>query len=235
MKILRLFFGLLILGIFSLSVQAQSKLPVKLGLKVAPNICWMNPSTSDYSSDGIKAGAIIGFVSDFYFAERYAISTGFNFSFLNGKLRYRDERLKPLMDTTIILMGQVNRKYNFIYLEIPIMVKMQTKQFGRFSFYGQIGFGTAFRLKATANEEFTPDAGQVFDQQYNITEATTLIRESILVGVGTEFHLDQSSRLFLGINYSNSLNNVLTSENMKTKAKEKSMLNYLEVSLGILF
>ena len=234
MRLLRITFGIFILFVFALPTKAQPKLPIKLGLKVAPNVCWLNPSTNGYSNDGARAGATIGFVSDFYFAERYAISTGFNFSFLNGKLSYRDERLKPLSDTTI-LMGQVNRKYNFIYLEIPIMVKMQTKKFGRFSFYGQIGFGTSFRLKVTADEVFTPDSGQAFDQKYNLNEATTLIRESILVGAGTEFHLDQSSRLFLGITYSNSLNNVLKSENYKTGDTEKSMLNFLELSLGILF
>ena len=144
----------LLLPVLSLPVLSQTlpNLPVKLGIKVAPNIAWMNPGTKDYDDDGARLGATVGFISDFYFAERYAISTGFNFSFLNGRLSYPDVRMKP--GDTIILTGQVNRKYNFIYREIPLMIKMQAKEFGRLSFSGQTGFGTAFRIKATAKESF---------------------------------------------------------------------------------
>ncbi|MCK9421216.1 MAG: PorT family protein [Bacteroidales bacterium] len=209
-------------------------LPVKLGLKVSPNIGWMNPSTKDYSYDGARMGATIGFVSDIYFAERYAFSTGFNFQFLNGKLNYPDKRLKP--NDTIVLTGEVIRKYNFIYLEIPLMIKMQTKDFGRFSFFGQIGFGTGIRLKVIAKETFQPDRGDSFDQQYDINEATSLIRESLLIGLGFEYHLDLSSRIFFGLSYSNALNNVLNGGvNDKSKLNEKSTLNYLELNLGFLF
>jgi len=214
--------------------QTIAKLPVKLGLRVAPNIAWMNPSTRDYSCDGAKLGATIGFISDIYFAERYAFSTGFNFSFLNGKLSYPDSRLKP--NDTTILSGEVNRKYNFIYIEIPLMIKMQSKEFGRFSFFGQIGFGTGFRLKATAKETFQPDTGDPFDQQYDINQATALIRESLLIGLGFEYHLDLSSRIFFGLSYSNALNNVLNGGvNSKSKLNEKSSLNYVELNLGFLF
>ncbi len=213
---------------------SQKDLPVKLGLKVAPNICWMNPGTKNYEYDGARLGATIGFVSDIYFAERYAFSTGFNFQFLNGKLTYPDNRMKP--NDTTILSGQVARKYNFIYLEIPIMIKMQSKEFGRFSFYGQIGFGTGFRVKATADESFQPDHGEAFDQQYEINEATSLIRESLLIGLGFEFHIDLSSRIIFGISYSNALNNILNGGiNDKTKMNEKSTLNYIELNLGFLF
>ena len=71
---------------------SQSKLPIKLGLQVAPNIGWMNPSTKGYSSDGARFGGTIGFVGDFYFAENYAVSTGMNFQFMNGKLTYADPK-----------------------------------------------------------------------------------------------------------------------------------------------
>lgn len=236
MKTFRSLLITLLLPVFSLPVSSQTlpNLPVKLGIKVAPNIAWMNPGTKDYDDDGARLGATVGFISDFYFAERYAISTGFNFSFLNGRLSYPDGRMKP-GDTTI-LTGQVNRKYNFIYLEIPLMIKMQSKEFGRFSFFGQIGFGTAFRIKATAKESFQPDHGEMFEQQYEINQATSLIRESLLIGLGFELHLDQSSRIILGLSYSNALNNVLNGGvNDKSKLNEKSSLNFVELNLGFLF
>jgi hypothetical protein len=206
---------------------------MKLGLKVAPNISWMNPGTKGYSPDGARIGATLGFTGDFYFTDNYAFSTGLNFLYTGGKLAFTDSVMSP--DDKEVRNAMVNRKYDFVYIEIPMMIKMHTKQFGDFSFFGQIGFGTGFRLKATATDNIEPDASDAYEEQYNVSGETTLIRESILVGLGTEYHLDESTRLTIGLNYSNSLNNVLTGVNYKSNLTEKSMLNFAELSLSILF
>ncbi len=233
MKKLNHFLLIIILATVPAITFSQAQVPIKLGLKIAPNIGWMSPGTKDYESDGARLGMTIGFVSDFYFAENYAISTGFNFQFLNGRMSYSDSLLIP--GNANLVNGQVNRIYNFIYLEIPLMIKMETKKFGKMSFYGQIGLGTAFRISAKVNEHFEPDAGDAVDQQYDFNNGTTLIRESILVGIGGAYHLDESSRIFIGLGYSNGLNNLLTGVNYKSKLNEKSLLNYAELNIGILF
>jgi len=212
-------------------LMAQNKLPVKLGLKVAPNMCWMNTNTKGYSYDGLNVGVTVVFVSDIYFAERYAFSTGFNFDFYSGKLQYADSMSIPGGKVN----GVMSRKYSLIYLEIPMMVKMQTKEFGRFSFYGQIGFGTGFRLTATASDNFIADDGKTTTEKNDIRDETTLIRESVIIGFGTEYHIDQSTRLFFGISYCNSLNNVLTGYNSKTGLNQKAWLNFAELNIGVLF
>ncbi|MCX6267562.1 MAG: porin family protein [Bacteroidetes bacterium] len=213
---------------------SQSKSPVKLGLRVAPNIGWMIPGTKGYSSDGARMGATIGFISDFYFAENYAFSTGMNFQFLNGKLDYATSMMLGDADSSLT-SGQAFRKYNFVYMEIPLMIKMKTKTFGNLSYFGQIGFGTGFRLNATVKEHFEPDAGGSADNQYDFNQGTTLIRESILIGLGCEYHVDESSRIIVGISYSNSLNNVLTGETYKTELPIKSQLNFAELNIGFIF
>jgi hypothetical protein len=233
MKKLHAFLGIMILYASSGLTFGQTKIPMRLGLKISPNLCWMSPGTKGYSNDGVRLGTTIGFVSDFYFAENYAFSTGFNFQFLNGKLNYEDSLLIP--GNPKVQNGQVFRKYNFIYLEIPVMIKMQTKTFGKISYYGQIGLGTGFRIKTKVKEHFEPDTGNPVDQEYDFNGGTTFIRESILVGVGCEYHIDESTRIFLGLGYSNSLNNVLTGVNYKSKLNEKSMLNYAELNIGVLF
>ena len=212
-------------------LTAQEKLPVKLGLKVAPNICWMNPTTKEYSYDGLNAGVTVGFVADIYFAERYAFSTGFNFDIYSGRLRYGDS----LSGEGGNVNGIVSRKYNLFYLEVPMTIKMQTKKFGRFSFYGQIGFATAFRMTASASDEFTTEDGKISTEKNDIRDETTLIRESVLISLGTEYHLDQDTRLFFGLSYSNSLNNILSGANGKTGFNQRAWLNYAELCVGILF
>ena len=115
------------------------------------------------------------------------------------------------------------------------MIKMKTKTFGKLSYFGEIGFGTGFRLKATVKEHFVPKTGEIQDQQYDFNYGTTLIRESIIIGIGCEIHVDESSRILLGLSYSNALNNVLTGTNKFSNFKVKSQLNFVELNVGFLF
>lgn len=208
---------------------------MKLGLKVAPNIGWMSPGTKGYSSDGARFGCTIGFMGDFYFTRNYAVSTGLNFQFINGKLNYYDSLQVVDGAQYKLVNGEAFRTYNFLYLEIPLLIKMKTKNFGKLSYFGQIGLGTGFRIKASAKEHFVPDSGNPVDQKYDLTNGTTLIRESILVGIGCEYHLDESSGILLGLSYSNALNNILTGVNYKSNLIEKSLLNYVELNIGFIF
>ena len=215
---------------------AQIGKSIKLGLKIAPALSWINPSTEDYYSDGARMGISAGLITDFYFAEYYALSTGFNFMFPSGKLTFVGE---DEINNIVYSPVEIHRIYNFIYLEIPLMVKMKTKEFGAFSFYGQVGFGTGFRLKTTAKDEFDDLLGGHHTKEWVYTTHTTLMREAILVGGGAEFRIDPTVHLFAGVNYSNTLHDVLTGVNdynpLVDPVNEKGMLNFLELSVGVLF
>jgi hypothetical protein len=67
------------------------------------------------------------------------------------------------------------------------MMKMKTKDYGRFCFYAQIGFGTGFRLKTRAKDEFQSPGHETVNDKKDITSETTLIREAVLIGIGTDF------------------------------------------------
>jgi hypothetical protein len=222
------FIGLLPLQL----ILAQKSTEIKLGLKIAPNISFLSPSTTGYSYEGVKIGAVIGLVSDIYFSERYAFSTGLNFNLLGGKINYPDKVITGAKDT---VKGTTNSNDSFIYIEIPLMIKMFTKKFGDFSFFGQLGFGTGFRISARAKTEFTGDNGYTLSEKKDIMNQTTLIRESVLIGIGSEVSIDQSTRIFFGLGYSNSLNNVLTGYNTRSGLNQKGYLNYAELNLGVMF
>lgn len=219
-------------GWFCLPVAVAQDQPLKLGLKVAPQISFMSPETKHYTYDGVTGGATIGLVSDFYFATNYAFSTGFNFAFLNGRLTYTDS----LFLATDSIYGQMNRKYKFVYLDIPYTIKLQTNTFGRFSFFGQIGFSTGFRISAKARDQFEPEkGGTAINETTSISAQSTLIRQAVIFGGGLKYHLDVNTRIFAGVNYSNSLNNILKGHNSATGLNEKALLNFLELNLGVLF
>jgi hypothetical protein len=203
--------------------------PVRLGLRIAPVISWMNPNEKNYTSNGSSVGFSFGFISEFRLAEHYKLCTGFNFSFLGGNLQFPYAN-KP--DT-----GNMSRKYNFRYLEIPLTIKMKTKEYGSFSFYGQIGFGTGFMLRTQATDNFmTQTHGTISDKTNLTTSEASFIREALLVGLGTEYKIDESISLIVGLGYSNSLNNVLQGNNTwNPHLLNRSSLNYAELNIGVLF
>ena len=205
----------------------------KFGIRVAPNLGWINPDTKYYSYHGVAAGISLGFVTDINFTAHYAFSTGFNFSFLGGNVTYPDS----LLNGKTKVDGTMSRKYGFRYFEIPCLFKMKTKDFGKFDFFAQVGFTTGFRLKTKAKDNFqTATQGTISDSKSITEEETQLIREAVLIGIGTEFHLDESTSLFFGLSYSNSLNNVLKGANLKyPDLNARGSFNYAEVNLGVLF
>ena len=213
----------------SQAALAQKKPEIKLGLKFAPNLSFIIPTTPNYNYNGVKFGGVLGFVSDIYFAPHYAFSTGFNFAFLGGKISYPDRTSE-----VATLEGTTHANMSFIYMEIPLMIKMFTKCFGKFSFFGQVGFGTSFRLNASSSYTFESTVGTTNTEKTDITNQTTVIKESVLIGIGTEVHLDQSTRLVMGLGYSHSLNNILHGSDAYD-SNRKAYLNYAELNLGVMF
>ena len=99
----------------------EAELPkIQFGINVGPNLGWIKPHTEDYSSEGVVMGFAWGFITDFNFSNNYGISSGFNVVYNNGKLKY------PYLQDTI--SGIMQRKYNLQALEIPVVLKMRTKQ-----------------------------------------------------------------------------------------------------------
>lgn len=215
--------------LFFTNVVFSQESHIRLGLKVAPCISWMNPNEKNYVYNGSAAGISFGFISEFNFTEHYAITSGFNFSFLNGKLQF-PYAINP--DT-----GILNRKYNFRYLEVPLMVKMKTKEYGNFIFFGHIGFGTGFNIRTKVTDDFmTQEHGTITETKNLNTSEVCFIREAILVGLGTQYKIDESLSLLVELSYSNSLNNVLLGKNTRDSGlTNRSSLNFFELNIGVLF
>jgi opacity protein-like surface antigen len=208
---------------------SQAPTPVRLGLRIAPCISWMSPNEKGYEYKGVTAGFSFGFISEFNFTQHYAITSGFNFSFMGGNLQLPYAKAP---DT-----GTLNRKYSFRYLEVPLMIKMKTREFGHLTYFGQIGFGTGFNLRTKVKDDFTTlEKGTISDKSNLSTSEVCFIREAVLAGLGVEYKIDESVSLILGLSYSNSLNNVLLGKNTKDPGLDnRSSLNYIELNIGVLF
>jgi len=221
----RLFFLFLIL-LSGISANAQFK-KYAFGLKAAPQISWIKPNADKYEGNGAKLGFSWGFVSEFNFTENHCFATGFNVVFNGGKLKF------PYATATDT--GTMNREYRIKSIEIPLTLKMRTNAIGNMKFYGQIGFGTSFRFGAKNTDEFVHGNTTVKTDKKNY-DNTSFLRESLIIGLGTEYSTKAGTILSAGLAFNNGFSDILTGKNtVISSTKEKGTLNFVELNVAVLF
>jgi opacity protein-like surface antigen len=221
--------------ILSLPLLSQEKKPYRFGLKVGPNINWLNPDAEGYSSDGIQAGFSWGFISDFSMAGNYFLSTGFNLQYNNSKLSF------PYKMAGIDTTGVLHRNYRIKYFQIPVMIKMRTDNFDKFAIFGQIGLAGDVRITAKGRDVFEyPDQDgtltKTAEKGNKISDNINLFRAAFVIGAGVEYFINNSTSILVNFNYNNGLTNILSGNNkVDPNIKERAILNYIEFNIGIIF
>jgi hypothetical protein len=200
--------------LFTLSASAQYK-KFTFGLKAAPQISWIKPTTDKYEGDGAIIGFGWGFVSEVNLTENHSLATGFNVLFNGGKYQF------PGSPTGVISTGTTSRKLLLKSLEVPVSLKMRTDPVKNITYFGQIGFGQNFLLSAKSIDEY---GGLTIT---NKEAKAAFLRESLIIGGGAEYDLDSGTTLAVNISFDNGFTNVL--KNGKGRA------NFMEVGFTILF
>jgi len=213
------------------SAYSQQK-PFVFGFKAGPTLGWMKPDAKGYDSDGLKPGFTWGFIADFFLMENYGIATGFDVVFLNGGINMPHQ----VLDGSDVISGTLNRKYKLKYIQIPVTLKLRTKELGKFRIFGQIGLGTNFLIGAKADDEFTPDVGNSVSEEVDIYDDIMFMRESLILGAGVEFLLGGSTNLTAGFVFNNGFMDILKGKNsVDPTINNKANANYLALEIGIVF
>ncbi len=218
---------LLILVCYSYTgIYAQYDRPFRFGLLASPSVAWLKPETRDYHSGGNILGFSYGLVGDFFLGEFYAISTGLNISHFGGKLSFMGTH--PNHGTL-----DIERKYNFQYLEIPLTLKMQTPEFGYLTYFGRFGFSSGFNLKAKGVDEYV--AGNRFTEEIDLKSQTPLLRAALIIGIGAEYSLGGRTSLLVGLTYNNGFTNNLKGRNAALNVNPSATANFVQLNLGVMF
>lgn len=193
MKKILLFALLLFAGIVS-KAQYEEGTRFKLGLTAHPTVGWIKSDIQNIKNDGVRLGFSYGLLGDFLFADNYAFSTGLMLSTINGKTETID--------------GSRNDKniYKLQYLEIPLKIKLLTKDIHGIRYFGEFGLGNGFNVRAKQDVKSTEPTAVQNDQ--DIHKNIGFYRGSIIIGGGAEISTSGKTRIFTGLTFDNGFTDI---------------------------
>jgi hypothetical protein len=200
----------------TLGTNAQG---LQLGLKANPIISFLQPETEGVTNNGAKLGFSYGLMIDGYFSDNYALATEFSIASMSGKM------------SQVNGTGKDNLVYRLQYLEIPVALRLTASPMGKVSFYGLFGLGTGIRLKARGDKDQVDQQGVVSEvyKDKDLSESIGVFRAALNMGAGVKYSLGGNTAAQFGVTYSNGLNDINTTDQIKVK------LSYVSINLGIFF
>ena len=165
------------------------------------------PDAEGYENDGSVIGVSAGFIADIGLADdSSSINTGINYDYLNGKLK--------LPYATSDGSGTMSRKYNLRYVELPLTIKMRTNSLEILPIPANWESARLLMSEPKSQDEFTLDDGTVLsDDNNDVSKEIALVKESLIIGAGAEYFIDESTSLFVQFTFNAGLTNILTGNN----------------------
>lgn len=207
---MRLLFSALFIVVLSLGAEAQER-KFHLGIMGSSQISFVN-TNQENATGGSNLFFGFGGLAEYNFADRYSFSSGFEYLNRGGSLR--------ISDTTA--------DYRAGFIQIPLQIKMRTRQFGYYTYFAEMGFAVGFET----GEEVTwdPSLNQVGGGYVSLFDAT------FRIGMGVEYDLGGDTRLLGRLQYHRALtDNLLDSEDVRLNEQSNHRFDYVSLTVGILF
>ena len=215
---------MVIIILVSQPVFSQRK--TRLSFTGSPSINWFSSDMQGVESGKATIGFDYGVNADFFFDEenRYAFATGLLINNVRGNLRYYDDGGSIRFAGENFASGSLFQ-YRLKYVEVPLMLKLQTSQFRRWTYWGQFGFSSFVNIQAKG------DSGNGVLDKHNIHDEVRLFNLALNMGVGSSFDLGSKNAVTIGLIYKNGFLDV-TSNN---QFDDKTTLNSVVFKLGLIF
>lgn len=207
---MRYLFSLLVLLAFTTS-QAQER-KFQLGILGSSQLSYINSNQTDVETG---SALLFGFggIAEYHFAERYSFSSGFEFMNRGGSLKAQD----------------TTGNYRAQYIQIPLQIKMRTRQFGYYTYFAEMGFAIGFETGEKVEWEPSSPA-QIGESLVGLFDA------NFRIGIGTEYDLGGDTRLMGRLQYHRALaNNLLAGEDSRLDEQYQYRFDYVSLSVGVIF
>lgn len=227
----------------------------RFGFQASPVFSWLDTDDRFINANGQNLGIRFGTKIDYFFAEKYALTTGLNLGFnqggrllhdFGGDLLKRSDLLSPAYHN---LPNGANIRYNINYIDVPVGFHMLTNEVGRdLRFFFEVPVFTLSFLY-NANGDIT-GAGLEPLEDENISRDVVPVHISWGLGGGVELNISGDSpkdtNLFAGLFYSQGFTDVTRNAGERMRPDEtgqlvpepedsKGILRGITVFLGIMF
>lgn len=211
---------ILFLSISSLSAQVQEETPFRFGIHLSPNFSYIS-SDDPGVSNAVRLKFGFGLMAEYSFASNYALATGINVVQRGGILTVASDNLEPT--------GPREGDYNGSFLQVPISLKMRTRQFGFMTYFADFGGSLDFEMNEKVSfEPAFPDGGE-------LDSYVRFLNFMFKFGAGAEYSLGGRSALTAGIYYNRSLIDNLDSDIPGINKSYNYRFDYISLNLGVLF
>ncbi len=272
--------------------QDDTNKKFRAGLKFSMQPSWFQSGDPNTSKLSTGFGYGFGLNTEFRLSDVIYFATGIGGDFEGGSIKYRDDGFNPTTNSQAFHTGYVldnsngfvaaengidaanyikngysgyslaSRKIKTTHVTIPIGLKMLTKEFSGFRYFGAFGGDLGLRVAAKATDTYTykfdyTASGTTItsggtSQTYDIGKDCSLVpfRFGMNIGLGTEYRMAGSTSLFLSVNYFRSFTNLMRTDskfnttgatiesNNKitfTHLQQKLMMSAIKINIGIMF
>ncbi|MBO4644950.1 MAG: hypothetical protein J5642_00355 [Bacteroidales bacterium] len=208
---------------------------VTLGVTFGIGPDWLNPRTDSLHRNGTVLALKYGIAIDVNFTtkENYYFTTGVFFNHSGGHLAF--EGFGFGADS---LVRDIERRYSSIYVTIPTGIKLKTNSMKGWVVAANFGLYHSIRLTAKASDKYYFGNERRKTEKYMYRDQTALFREAGYIGVGTEYVVSGSFRVFFYALYAHTFTNFFNpkkSMNMASGGKDKANIGGVEFQIGLCF
>ena len=259
--------------------------PAKLrfGLMGFSSVGWLAPENDiiiKRANPGIGFGW--GLNTEIFINKTTSFRTGISLSTFKASLYYNDNELTSNSDfdktyyvvnkrefqqwpddNTNLPDGEIRqlttRKYKLSYVNIPLMLKLKTKEIGYLTYFGEFGGIVGFKTKAKVEDKYLEVDTLTYEplsdseeknttSDYDLQNGTQLIRAGLCVGAGVEYNFSGSTSLFFQVNWNYFMTNMMRKKEKDDylrsfdsdlkkfeKVNSKSIPGSIIITVGILF
>lgn len=218
----------IILCAFVVVSNAQNEKFFRFGVHGNTGLSWMKPDQDSLEYQGMRIGLGWGFIGEMTIADNFSVATGFDVSYMGGKLQKAGVYQSYPPDTTEILSIE-NSTYKLQYLDVPISLKMKTNEINYMTYFMRIGGSFGICLNGKADREYTSIGGgsNLTMNDIDLKDTKNFFRANFQIGGGVEYSLGGTTALLGEITFVNGLTYLIEDN--------KAIGNYLMFKIGILF
>lgn len=221
-------FGLVLLLLFAKNLAAQDENGTGFegALRATPIFMWTkvdveNSALFTAKNDKLKPGFAYGIMVDYFFAPNAGISSELRIAHLGAAFSVTD----VATDTT------KSQNFRLQYVEIPVSLKMRTKEVGYMKYYGQFGLMPSINIKAKRDEVAKSGNSTKETTDISASKDVVPIGLSLVIGAGTTYNLGGSTSLMGGISFHNGFTNMVKKDKFDAMIKPA----YIALNLGVIF